>query len=372
MLRSFLYIITALSITFLNCEPEYGNGNKNEFQHFIENIEEKQLETVSFISDNQSNINGFLRLVVDNLDQVIVVDDSNWTIHLLNQKGEQITSVGGKGRGPGEFMVINDLSITSDNILYVLDKQSHKVATYLIDKNTITHQQDYPLPDYSPLSLVSLEMTNSQGLIGVFRELRREPGVSSTLQVSRLDSEFEIEENLFEMPGNETIQLRGIAAVDSPFGFRTYWHIHDDYFFYSHSNELAFTSVNLKSLESKKVQLSDSMPAHTMTAELKEFLVEHFEMMIQTYPEAEKAINEKENLPYFRNFIVVNGYVFFDVFPDNPEHAHVLGYDRQTGDKFTIKVPLWHSASGFLDNTLIGIVGNGFIDENNDILAIEF
>lgn len=372
MLRSFLYIITALSTTFLNCEPEYGNGNQNEFQQFIENTEEKQLKTASFISDNQSNINGYLRLVVDNLDQVIVVDDSNWTIHLLNQKGEQITSVGGKGRGPGEFMVINDLSITSENILYILDKQSHKIATYLIDKNTITHQQDYPLPDYSPLSLVSLEKTNSQGLIGVFRELRREPGESSNLQVSRLNSEFEIEENLFEMPGNETIQLRGIAAVDSPFGFRTYWHIYDDYFFYSHSNELAFTSVNLESLESKKVYLSDGMPEHTMTDELREFLVEHFGMMIRTYPETEEAINVKENLPYFRNFIMVDGYAFFDVFPDNPEYTYVLAYNRQTGDVFTIKVPLWHSASGFLDNTLIGIVGNGFMDEYNDILAIKF
>ncbi len=94
-------------------------------------------------------------LVTDGRGRVYIADGSSNIIRVFNQKGQYVTSVGRRGRGPGEFLTIEDLAVDSENNLYVLDRILRRVTvftdnlkereTYNIDAGFTDPNAIYPL-----------------------------------------------------------------------------------------------------------------------------------------------------------------------------------------------------------------------------------
>ncbi len=85
-------------------------------------------------------------LVTDSKGRVYIADWRSKIIKIFNQKGRYVTSVGRSGRGPGEFLSIEDLAIDDENNLYVLDRILRRVTVFtnnLKDVETYNFDADF-------------------------------------------------------------------------------------------------------------------------------------------------------------------------------------------------------------------------------------
>jgi hypothetical protein len=63
-------------------------------------------------------------------DGFVVVSGSNLTLHVLDDRGAIRTSMGGKGRGPGEFFAINGVQFVPPDTLVVYDPALRRFTSY--------------------------------------------------------------------------------------------------------------------------------------------------------------------------------------------------------------------------------------------------
>ena len=69
------------------------------------------------------------------VDKVIITDtvysfSSNNSIYTFNQNGNFLFKIAHQGRGPGEYLVLDDFYIDEDNHYYILDNNSFKIIEY--------------------------------------------------------------------------------------------------------------------------------------------------------------------------------------------------------------------------------------------------
>jgi len=78
---------------------------------------EKEME---FGSSDELMIGGLGSFSVDKTNKVYIGDTQQHTIHIFDQNGQHTASLGGQGRGPGEFQFVGYLKIV-ENLLYAFD-----------------------------------------------------------------------------------------------------------------------------------------------------------------------------------------------------------------------------------------------------------
>lgn len=81
-------------------------------------------------------------IAVDEAERVFIADLLNNTIHVYSPDGSYLRSIGREGRGPGEFLYIQDMKIYNGQI-HVLDMQQFKIS--IIDINDFQPLADYNL-----------------------------------------------------------------------------------------------------------------------------------------------------------------------------------------------------------------------------------
>ena len=79
---------------------------------------------------------------VDDSGRVYIPDLAENKIHVFDEEGSFIQSVGREGRGPGEFRRIWDIEV-ADNMLHVLDYIHQKISVF--ESNSLSHTEDLPI-----------------------------------------------------------------------------------------------------------------------------------------------------------------------------------------------------------------------------------
>ena len=80
-----------------------------------------------------TGLDWMLGIAIDEAGKIYVGDSSDeLSVHVFGSDGNYITSVGGEGRGPGEFSSIMDMKII-DHKLYVYDSRQVKIAVFSTD-----------------------------------------------------------------------------------------------------------------------------------------------------------------------------------------------------------------------------------------------
>lgn len=304
-----------LILFLLQCEEQVeGEG----FQAYIENRPEIRTSHRIMLNSENSALLKPLSLVVDDSGQAIIIDHSNWSLHLINGSGEVQSSAGGLGSGPGEFRLINGLEIGMENSVDVLDKRQNRLTTFDFSGGRFELVGTMSLPDYSPYRIESIHRSDSTGYVSVFRFPLREGVSQNPFQVYRLNSVLEKTDKLFEMPGSEKIKM-GDHYDDDELGFITKWHVNDEMFYYSNSQSLSWTSVQLNNLKKTDHTIS-GVPENLKTPEAQEYITDRLRPLIQVNPEFEDAIKEKTNLTYFSKFLAGSDAVYYSVstFGDGP------------------------------------------------------
>ena len=118
--------------------PEYISDMNNVVIFSPKDIE--NADTIRLIKDQEfgdsddlffANVRGF---ITDDSGRLYIWDiaPGTLTIHLFSSNGDYITSLGRKGRGPGEFNSICCLNVRS-NDLHVVDQSLSRVTVYSTD-----------------------------------------------------------------------------------------------------------------------------------------------------------------------------------------------------------------------------------------------
>ena len=68
-------------------------------------------------------------------------------VHRFTSDGELITSWGADGTGPGEFNLPHDVTVDSNNRVYVMDRENNRCQVFDVDGNFLTEWKDIPNPN---------------------------------------------------------------------------------------------------------------------------------------------------------------------------------------------------------------------------------
>ena len=100
--------VLSLLVLCTGCTDNHkkGKSTANKTQT-IQSTDNKfnEIENVDYIE------NSIFRLQVSDNGNIVFVDDKKWKIFLIDKEGFVLDSTGGKGRGPGEFAVINTIRL---------------------------------------------------------------------------------------------------------------------------------------------------------------------------------------------------------------------------------------------------------------------
>lgn len=104
-----------------------------------------QLTESLVIGEDQSSETAYMfgtpdKIQVDPEGNIYVSDRSDNTIRVFNQNGEYQHSIGGRGRGPGEFLLLQDFKFDSHGNLIVLDRSQSKVSTFKPGKELLKEE----------------------------------------------------------------------------------------------------------------------------------------------------------------------------------------------------------------------------------------
>ena len=106
--------------------------------NFITNCNIVKLET------SDSILTGDISDIEFHENNIIILDKKNNTAQVFNQKGEFIHQLSNLGRGPGEYLYLNDIATNSQGI-YLLDYTQQKILHYDYDWK---FQKDLYFPFY--------------------------------------------------------------------------------------------------------------------------------------------------------------------------------------------------------------------------------
>lgn len=363
----------------ISCSSNDQEEAYNNFHAFLDELPEKQAIKANFFQEEAPIVYGPLRMEIDQHEQVVIVDSETWKIYMFSDTGELKTEAGGYGNGPGEFIVINDLFISFDNQLYVLDGRSQRVTSYDISLGQLNLLGTYNLPGYLPLTIESFYKSERYGYIGVFRNLRKIEGSASKDEdpfiVYNLDDELKPGERLLELKGNETIDIDGFVD-DNHLGVQTHWHFDpdSDSFYYSHSDELMYFGTDFQPTGKTSGGLKE-YPEYKLTETDYNFLLEYLDNVIHLYPEIKEALDDMNEIPYFRDFYVTEEFVFWNVFYTSWDYQYILGFNRHTEQIISLKLTPSTPKSfgieifGVANNKIYGIE---YSDDGNIVFTVEF
>ncbi len=339
-----------LLILLVNCQ---NGGNDNGFEAYLANLQNIEISSIQILDIEGHSIYSPHNLSVTDNGKIIVVDSSNWSLHLLDEDGNKISQAGGLGNGPGEFQVINSLIIGADDRILVLDKRLNRLTEYEIAGNNLVLKGTLQLPNYSPNRVEMIAFINNYEYVGIFRERGRDVLRVTPWKFIDLDKDLEISSELFFLPGNESIQLNGVVH-DDDLGFQTKWHLYNETFIYSNSSTLSWTNVDLKTLDKDSV-LIKGVPSFEKTKEEEEYIMDRMRPIIQGYPEFAEVIEERNILPFFFNIVVDSTHLYFTVLTYTDQEDVILQVDKSTHEIKRINVPNMFVLYGVYDNQLFGI-----------------
>src|SRR5690554_3457180 len=142
-MRTFLFfsIIVGISIISVSCNNR--SHKENEYETISITPSNKQLPMSQFIGQIEYiKLTTPKGMALGNIEKVIVHDDlffvrhgsSNPSVSVFNSEGEFQYNIGKQGRGPGEYVALNDFNIDrTQKTVIIMDLMLQKMHFYNLD-----------------------------------------------------------------------------------------------------------------------------------------------------------------------------------------------------------------------------------------------
>lgn len=312
--RYSLLYLTWLALLVFSCESTSNSsaGMSDPFYNQIENIfDEMSLQSIGYL--NQPVGTASNQIVVESKHNYIITSNRvDNTIHLYSNRGDSLLSkVGGKGRGPGEFLNISQIHVGYDQKLYVFDVSLMRISTFQIQDNSLVYKEIFTVAPEN-MKLRDIYVTE-HGNFGVFHKIDNYQTKEESFHLYSLDRDFSPVKNLVEIPGNQKLKLREYFYDNHYLGRLTYWDVDAEWFYYITSKSTSISKYNLKNGRRETRKLFD-LSDRAKTEKINDLLKKRYDALIESFPTVEDAFDETDELPMFDNLQVKKGRILLDVF----------------------------------------------------------
>ncbi len=237
-------------------------------------------------------------------DRYILIDGTNWSIFMFDNNGNKITSVGGSGRGPGEFQSINDAFIDDEGLLNVFDARQYRISLFEIDLNEIRLQSTVNLGE--PVNRLMLKniLNTDKGMFGVYQQLG-----STDYEIHLLNDDFMPSDFMHRFEINDFEDLDAIPLFD-----RVSYAWNRDWFFFVDNFTLNYFKCDFGAFDCTKV--INDIDKRTATAENKQFLYNRFAEFKEFPPfdEIISNLDDLEFLPWSDYTVTTQKYIYTTFF----------------------------------------------------------
>lgn len=185
-MKQCIYSAIIVSCMFLSCNLEHDRNDIQTYYHNLtSDLNQVDIQDIHILDFDRTNIAHPMYPTIDGNGNYIIVDGVTWTINLIATDGSLLSQVGGIGRGPGEFMGINQILVDNSSTLRVLDLSQSRVTSYAISSNQLVFSD-----------VQTINTTNSGGRIRSLHSIDdRLWGVFASSQPNLSLAFFELDEN---------------------------------------------------------------------------------------------------------------------------------------------------------------------------------
>jgi len=127
MYRWVLYVVILLSTVLLSCAEKNAEGRKTDLTK-ISSIIPKTLTSFDKADSLYFSHLAYKSIAVGS-NRIIIADRQNKFVALVDEEGNLINKIR-EGRGPGEVLDVYEMTITSNNILYLNDSDNKKILIF--------------------------------------------------------------------------------------------------------------------------------------------------------------------------------------------------------------------------------------------------
>lgn len=292
-------------------------------------------------------------MALDTTGLLMVSDFERKVISLLDTNGTAIGRFGREGRGPGEFLVINDIFIGPGNDLYVMDQTLYRISRLEVSSDGLSLLETVSYANDESQRLVDLHITES-GRFGVFERADNWETGENSYHLYLLSNNYGPAEHLLKLPGYDPLHLGNGMYMPNNLLSETFWDFNRDHFYYTTSKSTEIHSYHLVSgehvvmtyLEKAVRPLSDSTRAY-----FREVLSVLFEM----FPQMDNTLETLDNLPLTERLSASDNHWVLEVYYTGSEAKIMLVINRETGATGYISVPPRFRSHGLLGKSLYGI-----------------
>lgn len=348
-----IFAFLMLTLLIQSCSSERVQTSEK-----IDSFTEKLIQNVPKLQTNSKIVTGSSTIIfplwvlaVPESNLLIFAENSDKTIRLFDEKGSEYSAVGGEGRGPGEFENINQLHFGYDKRLYVLDLKLMRLNIFSIDNGGLNFDSAIGLEIKPNLFLQTIYVTKL-GNYGVFSQRDADQQSESRFLLFRLDNDFHPVKQLLEMPGNDQQQVSSNLFMDSYFGRRTYWDLHNEWFYYITSHQPIIHKFSLKA-ESMNDTLHLDLPRRLNDLENMSLIKDRLYFIKEDFHW--KVLEESTSWPLFRDFRVQNNSMFFYTFFPNSDNGIYLYTDMTSKETKYFYTPYEFQRVSLRDETVYGI-----------------
>ncbi|TYP95567.1 6-bladed beta-propeller protein [Fodinibius salinus] len=165
LFTTFLFTII-ISIFWVDCSNTSPSGNSSTD---AEIVELKKYETIVSYKEHKLSNPQIIR-INNNNSHLFIYDAAELTVFEFNNKGDIINEYGKQGRGPGEFLNVNNIFLTND-YLYVIDPLQFRITRFKIGGNLVgtmnygrENRQSLPPPAPLPLEPRAKNINNQPAI----------------------------------------------------------------------------------------------------------------------------------------------------------------------------------------------------------------
>lgn len=329
---NFFYIsiwVISLLVLCTGCTENHKKEKKpsNKVQNIqVINSNFSEIENLDYIE------NSIFRLKVADNGNIVYVDDKKWKIFLIDKEGFVLDSVGGKGRGPGEFALINTIKLYEhSNTIQVFDKGLQRVSYFELNADKISLLRVINLPNFKEHLYLQDLYVHKQQNFGVFKEYD-DIGNSSfrNIMVYLLNDSLEINRKLFDFDGNELIELKNKRFIENPVGYSVHWTFEDSLLYMSSSKTNEIFIYNLDNFFGEKLQFDSLKKIYSNSSVVNYFLTE------LSYLSEDKDIlyniKNREFFPAYYDLKAEGSNLYFLVFNYDSKNQEILKIDLKTSE----------------------------------------
>jgi dihydrofolate reductase len=336
------------------------NHNKNTsksaedpfYQQIDHSFPEIKTELIGYVNKAKGEIN---HVIIDPTHDYLITANLDLSIQLYSDGGDTLlSSIGRKGKGPGEFLAISQLYVGNDHALYVLDAKLKRITKFKIENQQLKYVTTFIIKPPAHMQIRAIYATK-YGNFGVFHRIDNYKTHDGSFHLYRLDGYFDPVKQLLELPGDQKIKADKYFFIPWLLGRNTYWALKTKWFYYISSKSSKINMFNIITGQLKTQQFFN-LSNRPNTKKTKEFLKERKAPLINEFPSVEDAIRKTKLLPIFSNFHVSGNRIFLNVYYAGGKGGRIICVNRRTEHVKVIKTSsvIWRFSVGA--NILYGIV----------------